>query len=133
MPATDLNSSPSVEMTYRDAANRALEEEMARDERVIILGEDIGVHGGAFQVTKGLYDKFGPDRVLNTPISEVFIGGCTLGASLAGLRPIGEFQYSDFMTLAMDQIVNQTAKVHYMFGGRLTAPLVYRAPCGSGP
>lgn len=122
----------TVEMTYRDAANRALDEEMARDEKVILLGEDIGIHGGAFQVTKGLYDKYGPERVRTTPISEVAIGGCTLGASLAGLRPVGEFQYSDFMTLAMDQIVNQTAKIHYMFGGRLNAPLVYRAPCGSG-
>ena len=128
----DPDSCSTVEMTYRDAANRALDEEMARDERVIILGEDIGVHGGAFQVTKGLYQKYGPDRVFNTPISEVFIGGCTLGAALMGLRPVGEFRYSDFMTLAMDQIVNQTAKVHYMFGGKLNAPLVYRAPCGSG-
>ena len=121
-----------VETTYRDAANRALDEEMARDEKVILLGEDIGIHGGAFQVSKGLYKKYGAERIRTTPISEAVIGGCTLGASLAGLRPVGEFQYSDFMTLAMDQIVNQAAKVHYMFGGRLHAPLVYRAPCGSG-
>jgi pyruvate/2-oxoglutarate/acetoin dehydrogenase E1 component/TPP-dependent pyruvate/acetoin dehydrogenase alpha subunit len=128
----DLEQSRTVEMTYRDAANRAIDEEMARDERVIILGEDIGIHGGAFQVTRGLYQKYGEKRVRNTPISEEMIGGCTLGAALLGLRPIGEFQYSDFMTLAMDQIVNQTAKVHYMFGGKMTASLVYRAPCGSG-
>jgi 2-oxoisovalerate dehydrogenase E1 component len=128
----DLQHSKTIEMTYREAANRAIDEEMDRDERVIILGEDVGVHGGAFQVTKGLYEKYGPERVRTTPISEEMIGGCTLGAALSGLRPIGEFEYSDFMTLAMDQIVNQTAKVHYMFGGRLKAPLVYRAPCGSG-
>lgn len=128
----DLQNCRTVELSYRDAANRALDEEMARDERVIILGEDIGLHGGAFQATRGLYKKYGPDRVRDTPISEALIGGCTLGAALSGLRPIGEFQYSDFMTLAMDQIVNQTAKVHYMFGGQLKAPLVYRAPCGSG-
>ena len=128
----DLESCQTVEMTYRDAANRAIDEEMARDEHVIILGEDIGIHGGAFQVTKGLNQKYGEGRVRTTPISEEMIGGCTLGASLMDFRPIGEFQYSDFMTLAMDQIVNQTAKAHYMFGGKLTAPLVYRAPCGSG-
>lgn len=128
----DRKSEDTVEITYRDAARRALDEEMARDERVVILGEDIDVHGGAFQVTKGLYEKYGPDRVLNTPISEAVIGGCTLGCALAGLRPVGEFMYSDFMTLAMDQIVNQTAKVRYMFGGRTLAPLVYRAACGSG-
>ncbi|MCK4817489.1 dehydrogenase, partial [bacterium] len=128
----DLEQSQTVETTYRDGANRAIDEEMARDEHVIILGEDIGIHGGAFQVTKGLHKKYGEGRVRTTPISEEMIGGCTLGASLTGLRPIGEFQYSDFMTLAMDQIVNQTAKAHYMFGGKLIAPLVYRAPCGSG-
>lgn len=128
-PGSDVDT---TEMTYRDAANRALDEEMERDEKVIILGEDIGIHGGAFQVTKGLYDKYGAERVRTTPISEAVIGGCTLGAAIGGLRPVGEFQYSDFMTLAMDQIVNQTAKAHYMFGGSLNVPLVYRAPCGSG-
>ncbi|MDY6913134.1 MAG: dehydrogenase E1 component subunit alpha/beta [Planctomycetota bacterium] len=127
-----LDEIATVEVTYRDATNRALDEEMARDENVVLLGEDVGIHGGAFQVTKGLYKKYGGERVRTTPISEAVIGGCTLGAALAGLRPVGEFQYSDFMTLAMDQIANQAAKVHYMFGGRLHAPLVYRAPCGSG-
>jgi len=132
----DIESPPidenSAESTYREAVFRALDEELARDERVIILGEDIGKHGGAFQATRGLYDKYGPDRVRDTPISEAAIGGCTLGAGMAGLRPVGEFQYSDFMTLAMDQIANQAAKIHYMFGGHISAPLVYRAPCGSG-
>ncbi len=125
-------SGNTVELTCRDAVNRALDEELARDERVIILGEDIGRQGGAFQCTKGLYAKYGAQRVRTTPISEVVIGGCTLGAAVAGLRPIGEFEYSDFMALAMDQIVNQTAKIHFMFGGRMRAPLVYRAPGGSG-
>ena len=115
-----------------NALREAIDEEMARDNRVITIGEDIGTHGGAFQVTKGLYQKYGSDRVLATPISEEMIGGCTLGAALAGFRPIGEFMYSDFMTLAMDQIVNQAAKVHYMFGASMAAPLVYRAACGCG-
>jgi pyruvate/2-oxoglutarate/acetoin dehydrogenase E1 component/TPP-dependent pyruvate/acetoin dehydrogenase alpha subunit len=128
----DTSSVATVELTCRDAVVRALDEELARDERVIILGEDIGRQGGAFQCTKGLYNKYGAERVRTTPISEVAIGGCTLGAALAGLRPVGEFEYSDFMTLAMDQIVNQTAKVHFMFGGGMHAPLVYRAPGGSG-
>lgn len=128
----DPEKVPTDVISYRDAANRALDEEMARDERVILLGEDIGVHGGAFQVTKGLYQKYGPERIRTTPISEEMIGGCTLGAALTGLRPIGEFQYADFMTLAMDQIVNQAAKIHYMFGGKVSAPLVYRAASGSG-
>jgi 2-oxoisovalerate dehydrogenase E1 component len=132
LPEPDPNHGVMVEMTYRDAAQRALDEEMARDARVIILGEDVGRHGGAFQVTKGLFDKYGPDRVRDTPISEALIGGCTVGAALAGLRPVGEFQYSDFMTLGMDQIVNQAAKIHYMFGGRMNVPLVFRAPTGSG-
>ena len=121
-----------VEMTYRDASNRALDEELARDEKVILFGEDLGKHGGAFQVSKGLFDKYGPERVIDTPISEAAIAGCALGAAATGLRPIAEIQYSDFMTLAMDQIVNQMAKAHYMFGGKVNAPLVLRAPCGAG-
>ena len=126
------NSEPQVETTYRDAANRALDEELANDERVILYGEDVGLHGGAFQVSKGLQKKYGPARVMDSPLSEEVIVGCALGASSTGLRPIAEIQYSDFLTLAMDQIVNQMAKAHYMFGGKVSAPLVVRAPCGSG-
>lgn len=132
LPEPDRSHCAMVEITYRDAAQRALDEEMARDSRVIVLGEDVGQHGGAFQVTKGLFNKYGPERVRDTPISEALIGGCTVGAALNGLRPVGEFQYSDFMTLGMDQIVNQAAKIHYMFGGRMKVPLVFRAPTGSG-
>jgi 2-oxoisovalerate dehydrogenase E1 component len=128
----ESKDSPTKEYTYRDAANRALDEELARDERVILFGEDVGVHGGAFQVSKGLCAKYGPDRVRDTPLSEEAIVGCALGAAATGLIPIAEIQYSDFMTLAMDQIVNQIAKAHYMFGGKVSAPLVLRAPCGAG-
>ncbi len=119
-------------ITYREALNLALVEEMTRDERVIFVGEDVGGHGGAFQVSRGLFEAFGADRVRDTPISEATIVGTAVGAALAGLRPIGELQYLDFITLAMDQIVNQAAKMRYMFGGKATLPLVIRAPGGSG-
>jgi len=120
------------EITYREALNEALIEEMERDERVFLLGEDIALHGGAFQVTKGLLEKFGKDRVRNTPISEAAIAGCAIGAALSDLRPVAEIMYLDFTTLAMDQIVNQAAKLHYMFGGQRSVPLVIRVPGGSG-
>jgi 2-oxoisovalerate dehydrogenase E1 component len=123
---------PTIECTYRDAANRALDEELGRDKRVVLFGEDVGLHGGAFQVSKGLYQKYGPDQVMDTPLSEGAIVGCALGAAATGLIPIAEIQYSDFMTVAMDQIVNQIAKAHFMFGGKVNAPLVLRAPCGAG-
>ena len=126
------NGEPSIECTYRDAANRALDEEMAHDERVVVFGEDVAVHGGAFQVTKGLFGKYGYDRIMDTPISEQAIVGCAMGAAATGLIPVAEIQYSDFMTLAMDQIVNQIAKAHYIFGGKINLPLVLRAPCGAG-
>ena len=119
-------------ITYREALNLALVEEMTRDERVVFIGEDVGGHGGAFQVSRGLFEAFGADRVRDTPISEATIVGTAVGAALAGLRPIGELQYLDFITLAMDQIVNQAAKMRYMFGGKATLPLVIRAPGGSG-
>ena len=105
---------------------------MARDERVVFFGEDVGKHGGAFQVSKGLWERFGPDRVRDTPISEAAIVGTAVGASLNGLRPVAEIQYSDFSTIAMDQITNQAAKIRYMFGGKATLPLVVRMPGGSG-
>jgi pyruvate/2-oxoglutarate/acetoin dehydrogenase E1 component/TPP-dependent pyruvate/acetoin dehydrogenase alpha subunit len=120
------------EITMREALNEALAEEMARDERVILFGEDVGRHGGAFQVSKGLWERFGPDRVRDTPISEAAIVGTAVGAALNGLRPVCEIQYSDFSTLAMDQIANQAAKIRYMFGGKATLPLVVRMPGGSG-
>ncbi len=120
------------EITMREAIGEALAEEMARDERVILFGEDVGKHGGAFQVSKGLWDRFGPDRVRDTPISEAAIVGAAVGASLTGLRPVAEIQYSDFSTIAMDQICNQAAKIRYMFGGKATLPMVVRMPGGSG-
>ena len=120
------------EITYREAINEALAEELERDERVFLVGEDIGLHGGAFQVTAGLYERFGGERVRNTPISEAAIVGCAIGAAIRGLRPVAEIMYVDFTTLAMDQIANQAAKMRYMFGGQLNVPLVIRAPGGSG-
>jgi pyruvate/2-oxoglutarate/acetoin dehydrogenase E1 component len=137
-PAITLPAEPAPsarggrEITIREALNEALAEEMARDERVVFFGEDVGKHGGAFQVSKGLWDRFGPDRVRDTPISEAAIVGTAVGASLNGLRPVAELQYSDFSTIAMDQICNQAAKIRYMFGGKATLPLVVRMPGGSG-
>jgi acetoin:2,6-dichlorophenolindophenol oxidoreductase subunit beta len=120
------------EMTYAEAIRQALREEMLRDERVFLMGEDIGIYGGAFGVTRGLVEEFGEERVRDTPISEAVIAGCAIGAALTGTRPVAEFQFSDFMTLAMDQIVNQGAKLRFMFGGKAEVPVVYRAPLGSG-
>ena len=120
------------ELTFREAVNEALSEELENDSRVFLLGEDIGVHGGGFAVTKGLYDKFGADRVRDTPISEIAIVGAAIGAAITGLRPVAEIMYIDFAALAMDQIVNQAAKLHYMFGGKTSVPMVIRMASGSG-
>ncbi len=120
------------ELSYSDAIRDALDIAMAADERVILMGEDIGVYGGAFQVTGDLIEKYGPDRVMDTPISELGGAGISVGAALTGLRPIFEFQFSDFATLAMEQIVNQAAKVRYMLGGAVSVPVVMRFPAGSG-
>jgi pyruvate dehydrogenase E1 component beta subunit len=105
---------------------------MEADERVFLMGEDIGVYGGAFQVTGDLVERFGADRVMDTPISELGGAGVAVGAALTGMRPIYEFQFSDFSTLAMEQIVNQAAKLRYMLGGSVSVPLVLRMPTGSG-
>jgi pyruvate dehydrogenase E1 component beta subunit len=119
-------------VTCSQAIRDALREEMQRDPSVFLLGEDIGRHGGAFGVTRGLFDEFGPERVIDTPISEAAIAGAAVGASVAGCRPVAEIMYMDFVTLAMDQIVNQAAKMHYMFGGKARLPLVIRMPSGAG-
>jgi len=119
-------------ITYAGAIAEALAEEMRRDDRVIVLGEDIGIMGGMWGQTKGLYEEFGPQRVLDTPISEAAIVGCALGAAITGLRPVAEIMFGDFITLAMDQIINQVAKIHYMSGGKLKAPLVIRSNIGAG-
>jgi pyruvate/2-oxoglutarate/acetoin dehydrogenase E1 component len=119
-------------ITYAEAIREALGEAMAADDRVFMLGEDIGVYGGAFGVTGDLHGKFGGDRVRDTPISELGIVGAAVGAAVAGMRPIVEIQFSDFTCQAMDQIVNQAAKIHFMLGGELNVPMVLRAPLGSG-
>ncbi|NIS83556.1 MAG: alpha-ketoacid dehydrogenase subunit beta [Anaerolineales bacterium] len=120
------------ELTYAEAIRSALREEMIRDKRVFLIGEDIGVYGGAFGVYTGLLEEFGPERIRETPISEAAIIGTAIGASLLGLRPVAEIMFMDFVTLAMDQLVNQAAKMRYMFGGQTSVPIVVRMPEGSG-
>ncbi|MGD1056844.1 MAG: alpha-ketoacid dehydrogenase subunit beta [Solirubrobacteraceae bacterium] len=121
-----------AEMRYREALNAALREELARDERVILMGEDIGVFGGAFKVTDGLLAEFGERRVRDTPISENTIVGVGVGAAMTGLRPVVELMTINFALLAFDQIVNHAAHIHYMFGGQARVPLVVRMPQGAG-
>ena len=120
------------ELSYADAINEALRQAMQDDKRVVLLGEDIGCYGGIFQVTKGLLEEFGPERVVDTPISEAgFVGGC-VGAALTGMRPIAEIMFIDFTTACMDMIFNQMAKMHYMFGGQGRVPMVLRVNVGAG-
>jgi len=119
-------------ITVKQAINEALFEEMERDERVIIVGCDVGRRGNPFRVTWGLWQKYGDNRVIDTPLSEEGFTGMALGAAATGMRPIVEILYTDWITLAMDQIVNQIAKSRYMFGGKLRVPLVIRAPVGVG-
>ncbi len=118
-------------VTYAAAIREALAEELERDEQVFLIGEDIGESGGVFGVTKGLIDRFGAERVFDTPISEEAIVGAGVGASLLGGRPVIEIMFSDFAALAMDMIANQAAKTHYMTGGRLSAPLTIRLVTGT--
>jgi len=120
------------ETRYIRAINEAMSEEMARDEDVFIIGEDVGGPGGAFGATKGLLETFGAKRVWDTPISEAAIVGLAVGAATQGLRPIAEIMFIDFLTICMDQIVNQMAKIRYMFGGVYKMPVVVRTPCGGG-
>lgn len=120
-------------IAYREALREALREEMLRDKRVFLLGEDIGRYwGGAFKVTKGLAEEFGDERVRDTPISESAIIGVAIGAAITGMRPVAEIMFGDLTTLAMDQIANQAAKLRYMFGGQTSVPLVIRTPFGGG-
>lgn len=128
MTTTDSNR----EITMLEAVREALVQEMRRDENVFLIGEDIGVYGGAFGVSKGMLDEFGPERVRDTPISEAGIAGACVGAALMGMRPVGEVMFMDFLTLMMDQLVNQAAKMRVMFGGKISIPMVMRAPYGSG-
>jgi pyruvate/2-oxoglutarate/acetoin dehydrogenase E1 component len=123
---------PVKELSYQEAIREALREEMIRDEHVFLLGEDIGKHGGAFGVTRTLFDQFGPQRVRNTPISENTIAGCATGAALVGMRPVAEIMFVDFSGLAMDQICNQAAKLRFMTGGQCKVPWVIRMAQGGG-
>ncbi|RLB24242.1 MAG: alpha-ketoacid dehydrogenase subunit beta [Deltaproteobacteria bacterium] len=120
------------ELRYIWAINEALGEEMERDPNVFIVGEDVGLPGGAFGATRGLVDRFGPERVIDTPISEAAIMGLAAGAASNGLRPVVEIMFMDFMTMCMDGVVNQIAKMRYMFGSQFSMPLVIRTPAGAG-
>jgi pyruvate/2-oxoglutarate/acetoin dehydrogenase E1 component len=121
-------------MTYAEALNEALREEMRRDPTVFVMGEDVAIWGGGgvFGVTKGLVEEFGPDRIRDTPISELVIAAAAVGAAATGTRPVAEIMYVDFMALSMEPIVNQAAKMRYMFGGKITLPMVIRAQEGAG-
>jgi pyruvate dehydrogenase E1 component beta subunit len=121
-----------METTYRDALRQALDDGMGSDPNVVILGEEVGRYGGAYGVTKGLYEKYGAGRVIDTPISEAAIVGAALGAAMTGLRPIAELMYVDFMGLTMDQLANQAAKIRFMFGGQIGVPMVLRTQGGTG-
>lgn len=118
------------EMFFSEAIAAALRNEMLRDENVYILGEDVGIYGGSFGATAGLYDEFGPMRVRDTPISEMAIIGSSAGAAVTGLRPVPEIMYNDFMGCCMDQLMNQAAKFRYMYGGRVKVPMTVRCACG---
>lgn len=120
------------QITYRDAIREAMCEEMRRDENVYLMGEDIGVYGGVFGVSQGMLEEFGPDRIRETPISEAAFVGAGVGSAVTGMRPIVELMFSDFMTVCYDQIVNQAAKMHYMFAGKVNVPMVIRTPAGGG-
>ncbi len=120
------------QMTYAEAIRDGMRVEMKRDPNVYIAGEDVAQFGGCFGVTAGLYDEFGPKRVMNTPISEAVIVGSAVGAATAGLRPIAEIMFVDFMGCCMDELFNNAAKMRYMFGGKAKVPMVVRTPCGAG-
>jgi pyruvate dehydrogenase E1 component beta subunit len=121
-----------IETTYRDALRLALTEAMRVDQNVIIMGEEVGRYGGAYGVTKGLIEEFGENRVIDTPISEAAIIGSAVGAAMAGLRPVAELMYVDFIGMTMDQLANQAAKIRYMFGGQIGVPMVLRTQGGTG-
>jgi pyruvate dehydrogenase E1 component beta subunit len=121
-----------AELSYRDALRKALADAMTENPDVIILGEEVGRYGGAYGVTKDLIKEFGPERVIDTPISEPAIVGAAVGAAMTGLRPVAELMYVDFLGMAMDQLANQAAKIRYMFGGQIGVPMVLRTQGGTG-
>lgn len=127
-----MKTNDMKKMTYRDAIRLGMTEEMRLDEDVIFLGEDIGLYGGAFGLSVGMLEEFGEDRVMDTPIAEAAIVGTAVGAATTGLRPICEIMFMDFLTFGMDALVNQGAKMRYMFGGQSQVPMVLRLPSGSG-
>jgi len=118
-------------LTYRDALNQALREEMQRDPNVFLMGEEVGVYQGAYKVSRGLLEEFGPKRVVDTPIAELGFAGIGVGAAMGGLRPVVEFMTWNFALLALDQIVNSAAKMLYMSGGQIPLPIVFRGPNGA--
>lgn len=119
------------ELTFAEAVNEALAEEMRRDERVFLIGEDVAEAGTPFKVLSGLVEEFGPERVIDSPISEAGISGIGVGAAMTGMRPVVDIMFGDFLTLTMDQVANQAAKVHYMSGGKLRVPMVVRTTLGA--
>ena len=127
-----MSGNGNREITYLEAIREALSQEMRRDPNVFLIGEDIGVYGGAFGVTWGMLEEFGPERIRETPISEAAIAGAATGAALMGMRPVMEIMFMDFVTIAMNQLVNQAAKIRFMFGGKASIPIVCRTPAGSG-
>ena len=133
MPTEQAATETAIrELSYAEAIREALAQAMAADPRVFLFGEDVGVYGGAFGVSGDLVHRFGSERVIDTPISELGIAGAAVGAAITGMKPVLELQFSDFVTLAMEQIVNQTAKIRFMFGGKASVPMVVRLPGGSG-
>lgn len=122
----------TIQMTYRDALKEAMREALKRDENVVIMGEEVGVWGGTYAVTRGLYDEFGGKRVIDTPIAEMGIIGVATGAAMGGMKPIAEIMTINFALVAIDQIINNTAKIHSMFGGTMRAPVVIRTAAGWG-
>src|SRR5437762_3478722 len=133
--SSPLASSTAIEtreLSYAEAIHEGLAQAMEADPRVFLFGEDVGVYGGAFGVSGDLLKRFGPERVIDTPISELGLAGAAVGAALTGMKPVLEIQFSDFVTLAMEQIVNQAAKIRFMFGGKASVPMVVRLPGGSG-
>jgi acetoin:2,6-dichlorophenolindophenol oxidoreductase subunit beta len=127
-----MTANNNREITYLEAVREALVQEMHRDEEVFLIGEDIGAYGGAFGVSKGMLEVFGPERIRETPISEAAIAGAATGAALMGMRPVMEIMFMDFLTISMNQLVNQAAKMRFMFGGKCSIPMTIRAPSGSG-
>lgn len=122
----------TIEITYRDALRKALQDSMREDETIVVIGEEVGAYGGAYGVTKDLIGEFGATRLIDTPISEPAIVGVAVGAAMTGLRPVAELMYVDFLGLVMDQLANQAAKIRYMFGGQIGVPMVLRTQGGTG-